>query len=188
MIGENKIPIIIKSAKWIIIGVIILIIIWIVISVIFGKSNQNKLENYLNKNGFTEDEGVWTKEEKVTENETTTSTTSTYDLDINKYVKEIQSNGANYQEQYRFKYNGNNDIIVNYSYSGTEDNKNCILTQEATYNYKNKDFQCNVKYNKSDCSLHCDDIKKHSEIFGKEIEEIMDNAKVNELFLIKDKD
>ncbi len=187
MVDENKSGKIIKLTKIGIIVIVIGIIIFLILNYFMQKSNEGKLEDYLEKEGFTESENVWSKDEKETNGDTVTNITYLYTPNINKFTKDIQINAETDREQYRFKYNGNDTISVNYIYNGVNEN-NCMAAQTATYNYKTEDFSCDVTYNSGNCPLHCDRIQTESKTFGKELKEVLDKSEVNQFFLVKNKD
>lgn len=178
------------TKKRIIVFCTIIFIIGIIILTYFLLINQNKnkLSNYFKSQGFSVDEGIWSKSTEENKNDIVTTTNEVYTPDINKFTKEIKSNSSKTQEQYHMIYNGEETINITYNFNGTDENNNkCMLTQIATYNYKNKEFKCDLKYRSGTCSMKCDKIKKNSEKFGNEIKNILKAANVNEFFLIKNK-
>ena len=187
MVDENKSRKIIKITK---IGLIVLvfgIIIFLILNYFMQRSNESKLEDYLKSQGFSESENVWSKEDQETNGNTVTNLTYLYTPNINKFTKDIQINAENDREQYRFKYNGNDTISINYIYNGVNEN-NCMAAQTATYNYKTEEFDCDVTYNSGNCPLHCDRIQNESETFGDELQEVLEKSEVNQFFLVKNKD
>lgn len=188
MEDENKVLSILKVVFVIIIVGIIALIAYLVVSHTISSSNKNKLEDYFKKQGFSEKNGVWSKDEQEEIGDIVSNVSYNYTPNINKYSKEIKNNAKSSQEQLRFKYNGNDNISVIYSFNGTEGAKNCMLTQDALFNYKTNDFTCNVKYNPSDCMLHCNTIKSEAQKFSNELKNVLNDSDVNTLFLDKNKD
>ncbi len=180
MEDENKTLNILNKIKNIAIFIIVLGLILVFGYKFLGSTNKNKLENYLKKQGYVENNNVWSKEEK----DTTSTINYTYNSNINKLTKERNSNYTNYQEQVRVKYNGAKTIEINYSYN---DGK-CLLVQTGTYDYTKDKFDCKVDYTSNDCTLKCNILKKEGESFSKELNEIMKNSGTNKNFLVKNKD
>lgn len=175
----------IRKYKWIMIIIIIVLISFPALDYFIKMSNKDKITNYLESQNYKKTNDVWTKQITNNSKNKVTSIIYNYTPNINKLTKEINNNYLDAQEQYRFKYNGDDTFSITYSFNN---NNNCNLVQEATYNYKTKNYTCNIKYNPTDCSTRCTYIKEEVKKFDKELNNIIKNSKINEQFIIKNKD
>ncbi len=186
MEDKNNVLTFIKVIKWVIIVVFILLILGFVVWKVIDNYNKERFDDYFKGAGFSLNEGVWVKEDKEEVEDGIYNITYTYRPDINNYVKEIKNNMSDYQEFISFKYNGTDDISIGYSYNDVS--KNCTVTHDASYDYVNNDFSCETTDNYNNCPLRCNVIKQEAKNFSNELKTILDNAKVNKSFLIKNKD
>lgn len=186
MEDENKVLSIMKIVKIILLIIAVVVIAFSGYSLYITNSNKNNLNNYFKDHDYKDKDGVWSKNNQINENSAVINTNYIYTMTANTFIKNILTNSANYQEQIDFKYNGTNEITINYSFDGIDEKSNeCVLVQTATYNSKDDNFTCNIKYNSGSCPLRCDLIEKASKSFDKEINKILDDTRVNKLFLAK---
>ena len=187
MEDENKSAFIIKTIQWIVIIGVILIVLYFVSSYFLRTTNENNFKKYLKEQNFKETNGVWNKKDTITEGTKTSNIQIAYTPSINKYTKEVQVNADDFREQYRFKYNGDDVLDIDYTNTDYANNR-CQIIERATYNVKNGKFTCETTYNSNNCSLQCNYIKDLSEDFSKELQELFKKANVKQKFLVKNKD
>ncbi len=179
MEDENRVYDIIKRFKIIFIIIFILIIMWIAFYFIMQEINKNTANDYFKNNGYTNDNGVWYKEVKASEENDYTSINYVYNADLKMFTKSLNTQNGDFKQEMSFQVYKDKDIDVTYSFEGDEDGKSCTLIQSATYNYKNKKFNCSVDLNDGNCDLKCDVIKEEVDTFTKEFKDIADNSRID---------
>ena len=130
---------------------------------------------------------MWSKNEEINDKNKNTSIQTTYTRSTNSYIKEYQINADKLREQYSFKYNGDDELIIAYSSTDYANNR-CLIIEEATYNRKNKNFTCKTKFNSNNCPLKCNKLKKLGADFSKELDKMFKKGNINEQFLVKNRD
>ena len=170
---------VVKKFKWVFICITILIAIILLIFVIGKSSNENRLENYLQKHEYKNKNGVFYK--TVTESGDMNSTINyIFSIKANKFTKNIK----NIYETIILKYDGTNDVEISY-YSESFSPNYYAISQSATYNIKTKTFDCKILKAKGDYKLMCPRIKEEAIVFSGETNNIIKKAKINNLFTTK---
>lgn len=177
MEDENKI----KKIMKIILIVIILIAIGAIGIFIYNKyqtqANTNKFNNYLKNNNYQKnDEGIYYK------TNTNNKITTTDKAGSKEYIfaRTTSEEGTNYITT-TIEYKKDESIDITYQIEGYAPNGNYgILFQEGTYT-KEK-FDCKIVTNVG-FDTECDTMKKQAKDYEKEIENILNQNKINTKYI-----
>lgn len=184
MEDENKVKNIMRILKiLLIVGIIITVIILIIFST--QKNNNFKnLNDYLISIGYKETEdNVLTKEEQKQNGSIVENITYVYSVEANKFTKEMINNSTTSKEQISLLYDGTNNLNISYYYEEYNDTTSRSYTMNsATYNIKNKDFDCQIISNTQNDETRCPQIKAYSKQFAEEIQNIIDKSGINTFF------
>ncbi len=161
-------------------GIILILILGVIVFLIFyfmSHGNSQKIKDYFQENQYTLNDDTWTKSINNTDNNQTTSINYIYNTKLNIFTKNTDTASEDTRLYFSSQYDGKN--ILNITLDTTIIGENsCKSIQSATYNYKNKKFNCEIISTKGKCETMCDKLKEEAENFSKEIQNIIETAKL----------
>ncbi len=174
MEDDNKVKKILTYIKIIIIFTIIICIGIFAFIKIENKINNNNLYNYLNKNNYkTNEDKIYYKKIDESITEKALSNDYIFSKEIRKQNEKTSVTILNYKKD--------NSIFISYQEDGFDNNGNYgISYQEGTY--KNKKFKCKIITNNNQ-TQQCSTMKTQAENYYKEIQDILNNNKINLKFV-----